>query len=100
VDRDAVESVAWMGVVAKFAYNLGLGLDQFVNVLLLGDPDESLSGRLGRALMSGRPKWWVRPLAKANDWLWYVARGEVDHCLNAVELEEQHAKELWSWIKG
>jgi hypothetical protein len=82
-------------------FNLGLGVDQFLNVLLLGDPDESLSGRLGRALMSRRPKWWVVPLAEVNDWIWFIARGEMDHCLNSVEPEERPMeKELWSWIKG
>jgi hypothetical protein len=84
----------------KFLYNLGLGLDQFVNVLLLGDPDESLSGRLGRALISGKPKFWVPPMAKANDWLWEKLAGELDHCVASVEPEERpHEKELWSWIK-
>jgi hypothetical protein len=85
----------------QFLYNLGLGIDQFVNVLLLGDPDESLSGRMGRAILSGRPKWWVKPCAKANDWLWLVLVGEKDHSINAVEPEERpYEKELWSWIRG
>lgn len=84
----------------QYLYNLGLGLDQFVNVLLLGDPDESISGRLGRAMQSGKPKWFVPPLAKANDALWLFVTGERNHCANAVELEEcPGSKELWAWYK-
>lgn len=84
----------------QYFYNVGLGLDQFVNVLLLGDPDESLSGRLGRAQLSGRPKWFVPPIVKFNDWLWFVIRKEINHSVNAVEPEERpHEKELWSWVK-
>jgi hypothetical protein len=84
----------------QFIYNLGLAVDQFANVLLLGDPDESLSGRLGRAMLSGRPKWFVPTCAKLNDALWLLLMGEKNHCLNAVEHEECPAeKELWSWIR-
>ena len=83
----------------QFLYNLGLGLDQFINVLLLGDPDESLSGRLGRAVMSGSPKWWVPACARTLDAIVLAITGQADHCWSSVEPEEGHDKELWSWIK-
>lgn len=86
---------------SQYIYNLGLGLDQFVNVLLLGDPDESLSGRLGRAMLSNRPKFWVPWCASSLDWLVLILFGEKHHCRNAVEPEERPMdKELWSWIKA
>lgn len=56
----------------QFGYNLALSVDQFVNVILLGDPDESISGRLGRAMASGRPKWWVVPFAYFVDGLFLI----------------------------
>lgn len=88
-------------MIGQLYYNLLLGCDQFLNVLLLGDPDESLSGRTGRAILSGRPKFWVKPLGRMVDSLAYVLAGEVDHCKNAVEPEERpFEKELWSWVKG
>lgn len=87
-------------MIKKYAYNLFLSYDQFINSVLFGDPDESLSGRLGRAMLSGRPKFWVRPMAVVNNFLWLKFTGEVDHCLNSVEPEERpYEKELWSWIK-
>lgn len=89
-----------MTELRQFLYNLLLGSDQFLNVLLLGDPDESLSGRTGRAILSGRPKWFVIGFEKSIDKLAYVLVGEIDHCKNAVEPEERPLeKELWSWIK-
>lgn len=85
----------------NYPYNVALGFDQFINAVLLGDPDESISGRTGRALASGRPKWWVRPLGKFLDFLFLKAFGERDHVANAVELEETpKEKELWSWSKS
>lgn len=88
-----------MKFIKQYLYNLGLGFDQFINVILLGDPDESLSGRLGRAYMSEHPKWWVVPMVHVNDYIWWVLRGEISHSLNAVEPEETRDKELWSWSK-
>lgn len=84
----------------QFIYNLFLGIDQFSNVLLLGDPDESLSGRTGRAMLSGRPRFFVRPLYVFIDYFALALFGEVNHCLNAVEHEERpYEKELWSWVR-
>jgi hypothetical protein len=83
----------------QLLYNFLLGSDQMLNVLLLGDPDESLSGRLGRAMASGRAKWWVPSCARTVDRLARWVSGEIDHCANAVEPEEAAMnKELWSWI--
>lgn len=84
----------------QYIYNLGLGLDQFINCLLLGDPDESISGRTGRAALSGRPKWWVPYLHVFIDRLVHLLVGQSDHCINSVEPEEiPYSKELWRWIK-
>jgi hypothetical protein len=83
----------------NYLYNLALAFDQFMNALLLGDPDESISGRTGRALASGAPKWWVPFLAKHIDWMFLHLFGERNHVANAVELNEEYSHELWSWKK-
>jgi hypothetical protein len=81
-------------------YNLALAFDQFINALLLGDPDESISGRTGRAIASGRAKWFVKPLGCYIDFIFSLLFGEKEHVKNAIEPEEKpHLKELWSWIK-
>lgn len=87
--------------MGQYVFNLLLGLDQFINVVLLGDPDESISGRLGRAHLSGHPKLFVEPLRKLVDYGAKGLAGQHDHCVNSVESEDQiYSKELWSWIKG
>ena len=84
----------------QYLKNLLLTFDQAINVLLLGDPDESISGRLGRSMRSGKPKWFVPPVAHFVDWLFWTIVKEKDHTLNAIEPEEMPIeKELWSWIK-
>lgn len=37
-----------VGFLKAYAYNLVLAISQLVNALLAGDPDESLSSRLGK----------------------------------------------------
>lgn len=85
--------------IKQYVYNLLLGFDQFANAVLLGDPDESISGRTGRAYLSGNPKWWVNPLRKHLNWV-FKFFGDYPHCENSVEQEERpYEKELWSWVK-
>lgn len=83
----------------QFSFNLFLGLDQLVNVLLLGDPDDSISGRCGRAISSGKPKWWVKPLAKLIDWGAYKLFKQEKHCIVSQEPEDAMDYELWNWSK-
>ena len=40
--------------MGKYLLNLFVALDQLVNTLLGGDPDMTLSGRMGRAVLEGR----------------------------------------------
>lgn len=89
-----------MKFVRQLIFNYLLGLDQWVNVLLLGDPDETISGRLGRAHASGRAKWFVPWLRNLVDWGAKVLAGQSNHCLESIEQEDQvFSKELWSWIQ-
>lgn len=81
----------------KYIFNLLIGFDQFVNVVLLGDPDESISTRTSRALRSGKPKWFVPPFARFVDWLFLPF--EKNHIENSFEENEYGERELWSWIK-
>ncbi len=83
--------------MSQYIYNFFLALDQMINAILLGDPDESLSGRLGRAKLSRKPKFWVGPMIDINDFLWWTFTGELQHSINAVEKEETFDKELWKW---
>lgn len=89
-----------MKFLTQYFYNLLLAYDQFLNAVLLGDPDESISGRTGRALVSGRAKWWVPSLGRIIDFIFLLLAREPNHVKNSIEPEERPMeKELWSWIK-
>jgi hypothetical protein len=64
----------------RYLWNLLIALDQFVNTLLLGDPDETISSRAAKAMLEG--KRWGCVLCRLLD---YVQK---DHCLKSLEVDE------------
>jgi hypothetical protein len=75
----------------QYMYNVTLAGSQFSNAVLGGDPDESLSSRLGRAERDG-----VAPVK-------YVVYPAADlligpsHCWGSIEEDESRRMELWGW---
>ena len=87
-----------MKKVGQYVYNVFLCASQVINcVILLGDPDVSISGRTGYAYYCKRPKWFVGPLRNMIDLFFLWTIGEVDHCKNSIEPTEKNEKELWKW---
>ena len=70
----------------KLVWNILLGLDRAVNVLLGGDAWETLSGRAYRMKLKRQPYWWW--LADAIDALFFW---QVDHCRVQYEREQAAA---------
>lgn len=64
----------------QYIFNALIGLDQFANALLGGDPDMTLSGRMGRAVAEGRCK-----LCGLICWL--LGLIDKDHCALANKHE-------------
>lgn len=83
-------------IILQFLFNLLYLLDLALNFILLGDPSETISSRTGRAMASGRPKWFVPYLAKFIDTLFFF---EPNHSIENIEYDEDYEHELWSWIK-
>ena len=83
----------------KYGFNIAVSIDQLGNVIMLGDPDETISSRLGRAILSGRPKWFVPSFAALVDFIFYKLDNQESHCLNSIEHEKAYDSEIWSWIK-
>lgn len=83
----------------KYIKNIMSATSQFVNALLLGDPDESVSGRVWRAVLSDKPKWFVVPMHYVIDTVaWFF--GDKNHSLTSLDLDEiKNEREIWSWIK-
>lgn len=88
------------GKVKKTLWFWFLSFEQNINCFLFfGFPDETFSSRLGRAHLTGRPKWFAVIGRQAVDAVFYLLFKEVEHCVNAVEHEDKFETrpEIWSW---
>ena len=67
-----------------YIMNVLIAIDQFANVLLRGEPDETLSSRAHRMRLKGQPIWgWT---ARAINLVFFL---QADHCLEAFEAEQR-----------
>lgn len=65
--------------IFKYIKNILIAIDQLINAILLGDPDETISSRVGK-LMHKRN--WARVLANFLDLF------EKDHAQKSIEEDE------------
>ena len=87
----------------QLIYNLLIAIDQLVNTLLLGHPDETISSRLGRSM--GKERYiWVKGFRIFVDTLFFFdTKGKKRHCQKSVmRLEQKNFRkfsdyEIWSW---
>lgn len=71
----------------RYVLNILIAIDQFGNALTFGDPDETISSRLGRLeLKHGGVIPWYRPLSKVI--AWGLDKIDEDHCFDAIEYDE------------
>ena len=76
-----------MNVIGKWGLNILIGLDQFGNAILGGDPDETISSRLGKMkIRYGGSIPWYRPLSKIVDW--GLDKIDPGHSIDAIEHDE------------
>ena len=65
----------------RYLFNVLLGLDQFLSVLTGGDPDETVSSRVGKAAAAGSL------CGKAMEWCLDGVFG-AGHCRSSIEADE------------
>lgn len=95
------------GFLKRFTINYFLAVDQLVNTMLMGHPDETISSRLGRAHVDGYRYKWVKYFRMLVDTLFFFDKGPSGegHCeASIMPLEQENFRkfvdyELWSWIK-
>jgi len=66
--------------IKTYLYNILLGIDQLVNTILGGEPDETISSRMGRHLV------------KKDSWIskiicYWLNKVDKNHCIDAIEEE-------------
>jgi hypothetical protein len=76
-----------MNKLGRWMMNILISVDQLGNSLLAGDPDETISSRLGRikAKYNGRIPW-TRPISKATEYL--LGKIQKNHCEISIEPDE------------
>jgi len=67
----------------RYFLNVLIAFDQLLNALLAGDPDETISSRMGKYVARGRG-FIPCVLCKLLD----AVFREKDHCKNSIELDE------------
>ena len=73
--------------MGKWLLNILISIDQLGNTILGGDPDETISSRLGKLKVkySGTIPW-RRPIAKIIDW--GLNKIDPHHSIDAIEEDE------------
>lgn len=75
-------------LICKYVRNILIAIDQLINTILGGDPDETISSRMG--------KWGVLYKDDHNNWRHKIANGlcwflnliDKDHCNKSIEKDE------------
>ncbi|MCP4638863.1 MAG: hypothetical protein GY851_00445 [bacterium] len=73
-----------MKKVGRYIINVLISIDQLGNSILLGDPDETISSRIGRIKVKwdGRiPRW--RVCTRMTDW--FLDKLDPNHSIDAIE---------------
>jgi hypothetical protein len=76
-----------MSKLIKYLWNILIAIDQFVNTICGGDPDETISSRLGKWAIDGENKSGIRRyIYKVVNWI--VELFERDHFKKSIEEDE------------
>lgn len=77
--------------IGRYVYNVLVALDQFGNAMLGGDPDETISGRLGKWQRGDYGPGWRRAgkvLGGVIDAGAFLLVGQRNHCLESIADDE------------
>lgn len=80
-----------METVKKYIWNLFIAVDQFINTILGGDPDETLSSRMGKWSRDHDNDYgWRKPVFKVANFV--VELFEKDHFAKSIEEDQGNDK--------
>lgn len=72
----------------QYRYGLWIAQDQDVNAIHNGNPDVTVSSRVGYWAENGSKT--AKAMAKVIDLLFYIAIGQRNHCAVSIERDEVH----------
>lgn len=83
--------LAWpFKALRGYRYKIWIAQDQLVNAIHNGNPDITVSSRIGWMAEQGSKT--AKYMAVVVDWLFYVSIGQVNHCRASIEHDEDHTK--------
>lgn len=68
--------------IGKWLRNIFYALDLFVNALTFGDPEETISSRIGKKQAKGKECWICKVLCK------FLDKIDPRHCAQSINLSE------------
>lgn len=72
----------------RYRYGIWIAQDQFVNVIHGGNPDVTVSSKIGYMAAQGSKT--ATAMAVVVDWLFKKAVGQENHCAVSIEHDEEH----------
>lgn len=85
-------------MVRRYLKNVLIAIDQLANAIMFGDPDETISSKLGKAMRGNYGigiKYLLYPFYKLVNAVFYIL-GEKNHCENSIEYDEGE-NDLWRY---
>jgi hypothetical protein len=79
---------AYRGSYADYSYGVWIAQDQLVNAIFGGNPDVTVSSKVGWLKKNGSKT--AAAMAVVIDWMFYVAVGQENHCIESIEYDEEH----------
>lgn len=77
--------------LTRYLVNILVGVDQLGNALFAGDPDETISSRIGRLKRRHGGKIpWSRPVPKILDWV--LDKIDNNHTTEHIEEDAKHGR--------
>lgn len=72
----------------KWRYGFWIAQDQLVNAVFFGNPDITVSSKVGYMAEKGSNT--AKAMAAVIDWIFYIAVGQENHCQISIERDEEH----------
>ena len=71
-----------------YRYGLWIAQDQFINALFMGNPDVTISSKVGYMAREGSET--AKKMAVVIDWMFWVTIKQENHCAASIEHDEKH----------
>lgn len=72
--------------IRKWCLSIWIGQDQYINSVLFGNPDNTISSRVGMLSMMGNPV--AKSLEKVIDGFFRITFKQQSHCRDSIENDE------------